>query len=68
MEQGGWMNANEGIGTCQERSRRRERHDSDYEWEVGDGDVAGDLNRRNHLPSMPRRPKLQIPGREDVTE
>lgn len=35
--------ANEGTGTRQERSSGRERHDSDFEWKVGDGDVAGHL-------------------------
>lgn len=31
------------TGTYQERVDRRKRHDTDQQWEAGDGDVAGDL-------------------------
>jgi hypothetical protein len=31
------------TGTCQVRIDRRERYDSDYEWKIGDGDMAGYL-------------------------
>ena len=30
-------------GSCEECAGGRERLDSDYEWEAGDGDVAGDM-------------------------
>lgn len=31
------------VGTCEICARGRDRDDSDYEWETGDGNVAGDM-------------------------
>jgi hypothetical protein len=62
-----WLTESIKTGTCQERSSWREYHGSDYEWEVGDGDVAGDLVSGVSGGQAYEEGGCDDSGREDVT-
>ena len=55
------------TGTCQERFSRCERHDTDHERAVGDGDMAGDLVFGVPGVEACEEGRGYDSGREDVT-